>query len=179
MRCAGIRAIGDTSRKCSGTTFARWFLKLRCRLALLWRVVVRKFGCRKNMRTSGPLILIRMGCLPMALYKNLDVPCVRPKEIQVRFRSGRQSLASTIPPISVSVRMRLKALTAQLRRVMFKRDAKALRKAQTVVQRHIEFDECKKIGLKVNAIESDQMFQDLLLTVHHCYMHALMRYSRL
>lgn len=40
--------------------------------------------------------------------------------------------------------------------------------------RHIEFDECKKIGLKVTAIESDQALQDLLLTVHHCYMHSLM-----
>ncbi len=77
-------------------------------------------------------------------------------------------------------------VTSQLRRVMFKKDAKALRKAQTVVKRltdysgnkghdrHIEFDECKHIGLKVIAIESNQAFQDLLLTVHHCYMHALM-----
>jgi len=77
-------------------------------------------------------------------------------------------------------------VTSQLRRVMFKKDANALRKARTVVRRltdysgnkghdrHIEFDECQSIGLKVAAIESNQNFQDLLLTVHHCYMHALM-----
>ncbi len=30
------------------------------------------------------------------------------------------------------------------------------------------------MGLKVVEIESDQQLQDLVLTVHHCYMHALM-----
>ncbi|HVO98220.1 MAG TPA: hypothetical protein VMT15_09150 [Bryobacteraceae bacterium] len=77
-------------------------------------------------------------------------------------------------------------VTAQLRRVMFHKDPRALNKARTIVRkltdysgnkghdRHIEFDECKKIGLKVQSIESNQQFQDLLLTVHHCYMHSLM-----
>jgi len=77
-------------------------------------------------------------------------------------------------------------VTSQLRRVMFQKDAHALRKAQTVVRRltdysgnkghdrHIEFDECKTIGLKVRPIESNQEFQDLVLTVHHSYMHSLM-----
>jgi fructoselysine-6-P-deglycase FrlB-like protein len=40
--------------------------------------------------------------------------------------------------------------------------------------RHIHFDELKAIGLKVTLIEDDQKLQDLILTVHHCYMHALM-----
>jgi hypothetical protein len=69
---------------------------------------------------------------------------------------------------------------------MFRKDAHALQKARAVVRRltdysgnkghdrHIEFDECGKIGLKVRPIEADQGFQDLVLTVHHCYMHALM-----
>ena len=30
------------------------------------------------------------------------------------------------------------------------------------------------MGLKILEIESDQNLQDLILTVHHCYMHALM-----
>ena len=30
------------------------------------------------------------------------------------------------------------------------------------------------MGLKVEKIETDPEFQDLLLTVHHCFMHALM-----
>ena len=77
-------------------------------------------------------------------------------------------------------------VTSQLRRVMFRGEPNALKKARLVVgrltdysgnkghDRHIEFDECKKIGLNVSAIESDQQFQDLVLTVHHCYMHGLM-----
>jgi hypothetical protein len=40
--------------------------------------------------------------------------------------------------------------------------------------RHIHFDELKAMGLKVMLIEDDQRLQDLILTVHHCYMHALM-----
>ncbi len=40
--------------------------------------------------------------------------------------------------------------------------------------RHIEFDERKRIGLNVKAIEFDRTLQDLLLTVHHCYMHTMM-----
>lgn len=77
-------------------------------------------------------------------------------------------------------------VTAQLRKVMFHKDAKALAKARAIVKRltdysgnkghdrHIEFDECKTMGLKVTAIESKQDFQDIVLTVHHCYMHSLM-----
>lgn len=41
--------------------------------------------------------------------------------------------------------------------------------------RHINFDDCKKIGLDVEPIETvdGPEFQDLTLTVHHCLMHAL------
>lgn len=40
--------------------------------------------------------------------------------------------------------------------------------------RHIHYDECHSIGLNVSRLEDDQTLQDLVLTVHHCYMHALM-----
>jgi len=40
--------------------------------------------------------------------------------------------------------------------------------------RHIHYEECRKIGLKIELMEKDQKLQDLILTVHHCYMHALM-----
>lgn len=39
--------------------------------------------------------------------------------------------------------------------------------------RHIGVDECKKIGLKISELESDQKLQDLVLTVHHTYIHTL------
>lgn len=74
----------------------------------------------------------------------------------------------------------------QLSTVMFEGDARAKEKARSIVRalndysgnkthsRHIHFDECEKLGLKVFLVETDQALQDLLLTVHHCYMHSLM-----
>lgn len=77
-----------------------------------------------------------------------------------------------------------------LAKVMFygKKDAK--KRASKVVHclthytgnkthdRHIHGEECLKMGLVVKSIEddpsSDVDFQDLILTVHHCYMHILM-----
>ena len=73
-----------------------------------------------------------------------------------------------------------------LKNVMFKGDPKATAKARAVTQsllnfrknkahnRHIHMEECKKIGLKVERIEDDPELQDLILTVHHCYMHSMM-----
>lgn len=75
---------------------------------------------------------------------------------------------------------------AQLTRVMFSGDGQGARKAKAIVRkltdyrgnkthaRHIHFDELVAMGLKVKLIEDDQAFQDVVLTVHHCYMHALM-----
>lgn len=74
----------------------------------------------------------------------------------------------------------------QLEKVMFSGDANARKKAKKILaelsdyqknkvhDRHIHFDECRAMGLKVTSIESDQRLQDLVLTVHHCYMHAFM-----
>jgi hypothetical protein len=82
----------------------------------------------------------------------------------------------------------------QLASVMFHGDSRARIKAASIVRnlthygknkthdRHIHFDECAKMGLKVKLIEDaldangckDTAFQDLVLTVHHCYMHMLM-----
>lgn len=39
--------------------------------------------------------------------------------------------------------------------------------------RHIHFDEARKAGLVVKLFEDDDALQDLVLTVHHCYIHAL------
>lgn len=69
--------------------------------------------------------------------------------------------------------------------VMFKGNKQAKIKAQNIVNyltdydgrknhgRHINIDESKKIGLKIEELESDQDLQDLVLTVHHCFMHTL------
>jgi|SRR5579859_8049536 len=76
----------------------------------------------------------------------------------------------------------------QLESVMFSGDAQAKVKAKKIVKkltdykgnkthsRHIHFDELKAMGLKVKLIEDEpgQRLQDLVLTVHHCFMHTLM-----
>jgi hypothetical protein len=72
----------------------------------------------------------------------------------------------------------------ELEEVMFSGERDAAKKARNVVKkltaysgnkshdRHIHIDECQQMGLKVVPLENDGVFQDLVLTVHHCYMHA-------
>jgi len=74
----------------------------------------------------------------------------------------------------------------QLEAVMFDGEANAKERAAEIVKklsdfsgnkahdRHIHIDECESMGLDIVKIESDQGLQDLILTVHHCYMHSLM-----
>jgi ClpP class serine protease len=81
----------------------------------------------------------------------------------------------------------------QLANVMFKGQPGAHKKAAKIVKalshysknkthdRHIPFDECQQIGLNIQLIEDakdgngykDDKLQDLILTVHHCYMHLM------
>ena len=39
---------------------------------------------------------------------------------------------------------------------------------------HFDNEACKKMGLTIMDLESDPVLQDLVLTVHHCYMNFLM-----
>ncbi|HSW69634.1 MAG TPA: S49 family peptidase [Gammaproteobacteria bacterium] len=74
----------------------------------------------------------------------------------------------------------------QLKSVMFEDEKDADKKADEITKklsnfddnkthaRHIHIDECKQLGLKIEDIETNPEIQDLILTVHHCYMHSLM-----
>lgn len=67
---------------------------------------------------------------------------------------------------------------------MFNGEADAKAKAANIVEvlanhddqkthaRHIHFDRCDEIGLKIERLEDDNELQDLVLTVHHCYLHT-------
>jgi len=67
---------------------------------------------------------------------------------------------------------------------MFKDDADATTKAQQIVtalndhagtkthERHLHIEDAVGFGLKVMRLEDDQGLQDLVLTVHHSYMHT-------
>jgi len=39
--------------------------------------------------------------------------------------------------------------------------------------RHIDSIECEAMGLKIEPLEADQVFQDIVLTIHHCFMHLM------
>jgi hypothetical protein len=39
---------------------------------------------------------------------------------------------------------------------------------------HIQYSRCVDAGLVIEKLEDDQTFQDLVLTIHHCYIHTLM-----
>jgi membrane-bound ClpP family serine protease len=74
----------------------------------------------------------------------------------------------------------------QLINVMFDGEPKAAKKAETIVKelndysgnkshgRHLHFDQLKKMGLKLVRLEGDDKLQELVLTVHHSYIHTLM-----
>jgi hypothetical protein len=38
---------------------------------------------------------------------------------------------------------------------------------------HIQYEQCRDSGLSVARLEDDPKLQDLVLTLHHCYMHSL------
>lgn len=72
----------------------------------------------------------------------------------------------------------------QLQSVMFAGEDDAEEKAKKIVdalasykdnkrhEKHIHFDECRELGLKISLLEDDQELQDLVLTIHHSYMHT-------
>jgi ATP-dependent protease ClpP protease subunit len=74
----------------------------------------------------------------------------------------------------------------QLTEGMFSSDRDGKRKAKRATralsnyaknkshERHLDADECEKMGLKIKHLEIDPTMQDLVLTVHHCYMNLLM-----
>ena len=45
--------------------------------------------------------------------------------------------------------------------------------------RHIHLDDCINMGLKIKRLEDDDKLQDLVLTVHHAFMHTFARSSAL
>jgi hypothetical protein len=67
---------------------------------------------------------------------------------------------------------------------MFAEEVNAVAMADAVVQvlsdhagtkthsRHLSMSDCQAIGLKIQALEEDNELQDLVLTVHHAYMHT-------
>jgi len=82
-----------------------------------------------------------------------------------------------------------KFVEEQLEQVMFKGDKNAKATAKQITKslsnyqrnkahdRHLHVEDCIDMGLKIKRIEDDPKLQDLVLTVHHCYMHSMMNTS--
>jgi hypothetical protein len=74
-------------------------------------------------------------------------------------------------------------VTDQLNDVMFYKVRNKRQKVWKIVSnltnykaghdRHIHIGECEQLGLKIERLEDNQKLQDLILTVHHCFMHTL------
>ncbi len=78
-----------------------------------------------------------------------------------------------------------KLVTNWLTSNMFNGDSECIKKANEIVEKfneigklndhdkHISLNEALDCNLKIEQLESNQMFQDLVLTVHHAFMHTL------
>lgn len=72
-----------------------------------------------------------------------------------------------------------------LKEVMFEGDENADKKSESVVsflsspdehfahERHISLDDCMSSDLKIVQLEDDQDLQNIVLTIHHAFMHSL------
>lgn len=84
-----------------------------------------------------------------------------------------------------AIQMSTEVVTDWLSTGMFEGDSDAGIKVDRIVaslnnhsdtkthERHFHIEDAIKLGLKVKALEEDQNLQDLILTVHHAYMHTL------
>jgi len=101
-----------------------------------------------------------------------------------------QFVLSKYPPSFLNqcqqaIQLSAEFVTRELKSNMLENDPEREIKAKNIVDsltnytsnlshdRHLNIDFCKKIGLTIVDIEDDDAYQDVLLTVHHCYMHTL------
>lgn len=100
-----------------------------------------------------------------------------------------QAVVAKYPPAfliacSQALRWSREMATAWLQGNMFSGDEHAAQKAEVIVDhladhsarathaRHLSLTECERIGLKVSPLENNDQLQDLVLTVHHAFMHT-------
>ncbi len=107
-----------------------------------------------------------------------------PERIPIWQSIIRQYRPTFLSQCENAVRWSKEFVEKELKTVMFAGRENAERCAKKIVikltdysgnkahDRHIHIDECKEIGLNILSLEDDDEFQDLVLTVHHCYMHV-------
>lgn len=143
-------------------------------------------GKHSNLGPIDP----QLGGLPAAEVKKEIERAIRetaanPERMQFwQFVLGKYS-PTFVGQCEQAVTMAEEFVKARLMDNMFEGEADAQVKAECVVQglsdvdanrshdRHIHIDKCEDLGLKIERLEDDQELQEVVLTVHHCYMHSL------
>lgn len=125
----------------------------------------------------------------IGVLAELDKAAADIKADPVKLELWRVILSKYHPTLVVSCEQAIKwaqeFVENSLKAVMFKDLPDAEARAKTVVEflsdfdstrhhtRHINLNRCREIGLNIVQMESDDKLQDLILTVHHCYIHAM------
>ena len=87
------------------------------------------------------------------------------------------------------VKMSHDLVNGWLQDCMFKKNPKKAARAKTILDelashdaskvhdRHYDYVKCKRLGLKVTALEKDQELQEAVLSLYHCYLLSIYRNS--
>lgn len=125
----------------------------------------------------------------IGVLAELDKAAADIKEDPAKLELWRMIISKYHPTLVVSCEQAIKwaqeFVENSLRTVMFDGQGDAEVKAKAIVEflsdfdstrhhsRHININRCKEIGLNIIQMEGDDTLQDLILTVHHCYIHAM------
>lgn len=125
----------------------------------------------------------------IGVLAELDKAAADIKEDPAKLELWRMIISKYHPTLVVGCEQAIKwaqeFVESSLKTVMFAGQADAEEKAKAIVEflsdfdstrhhsRHININRCKEIGLNIIQMEEDDTLQDLILTVHHCYIHAM------
>ncbi|MGD8185267.1 SDH family Clp fold serine proteinase [Pseudomonas aeruginosa] len=125
----------------------------------------------------------------IGVLAELDKAAADLKEDPSKLELWRMIIGKYHPTLVVSCEQAVKwakeFVENSLKTVMFSGHNDAEEKAKAIVEylsdfdstrhhsRHININRCKEIGLRIEQMEDDDSLQDLILTVHHCYIHAM------
>lgn len=125
----------------------------------------------------------------IGVLAELDKAAADIKEDPAKLELWRMIIGKYHPTLVVGCEQAIKwaqeFVESSLKTVMFSGQNDATEKAKAIVEflsdfdstrhhsRHININRCREIGLNIIQMEDDDDLQDLVLTVHHCYIHAM------
>jgi hypothetical protein len=156
-----------------------------CRLVHYWHVRVKKFIWDSNLGPIDPQFNgISADGVIEEFKKAIKEIKKNPESVEMwRVIIGKYH-PTFIGDCEKAIKWAKTIVTEWLKTGMFEGEKDAKKKIAKVVRelsshkgtyshsRHIPLDKCEEIGLKVQRLENDAKLQDLVLTVHHTFMHA-------